>query len=561
MRYLVKRLAWIKEVWSLVKPYWQSSEKNKGLFWLFLILANSVFSVYMSVWLNEWNGLFYNTIQNYDKVGFLHALVKGSFIMSLYVFVMIIGYYFSSILEINWRKWLTNHYLQQWFQSKAYYHGRFVSESQDNPDQRISEDIHQFIQLTLRLFIDFFHSCLTLGSFVVILWKFSGSFKFTLFNHQFYIPGYMVWMAILYAIIGTYITFKIGNPLIKLNYQQQKYEADFRYNLVRVREYAEQVASYSGEEVEHKVVTRDFDNIVDNFMASVRRNLKINLFNYGYGQLSTIMPTIISAGRYFSKQITLGDMMQINSAFMRVEYSIAYFIYIYSDIANLRSIMNRLHGFNKMIDEINATQMVRINHSQDYYLKITDLQIETPDKRILIESFSMQADIGDRVLIQGNSGIGKSTLLRTLNHLWPYASGNIYYKPGLKSLFISQKPYLPKVNLKEAICYPKAHNLPSDNEVSEILIQCKLASLVPQLYLIHDWGNHLSLGEQQKLIFARVIINRPDIVYLDEVTSFLDERSEAELYPLLNKVLPNSLIISIGHKSSLTQFHNQVINL
>jgi putative ATP-binding cassette transporter len=371
----------------------------------------------------------------------------------------------------------------------------------------------------------------------------------------------MVWMAILYAIIGTYITFKIGNPLIKLNYQQQKYEADFRYNLVRVREYAEQVASYSGEEVEHKVVTRDFDNIVDNFMASVRRNLKINLFNYGYGQLSTIMPTIISAGRYFSKQITLGDMMQINSAFMRVEYSIAYFIYIYSDIANLRSIMNRLHGFNKMIAEINATQMVRINHNQDYYLKIDDLQIETPDKRILIESFSMQADRGDRVLIQGNSGIGKSTLLRTLNRLWPYASGNIYYKPGLKSLFISQKPYLPKVNLKEAICYPKAHNLPSDNQVSEILIQCKLASLVPQLYLIHDWGNHLSLGEQQKLIFARIIINRPDIIYLDEVTSSLDERSEAELYLLLNKVLPNSLIISIGHKSSLTQFHNQVINL
>ncbi len=561
MQWSIKRLAWIKEVWLLVKPYWQSPEKKKGLFWLFLILANSVISVYMSVWLNQWNGLFYNTIQNYDKAGFLHALIKGSFIMSLYVFVMIIGYYFSSILEINWRKWLTNYYLEQWFQSKAYYHGRFVTESQDNPDQRISEDIHQFIQLTLRLFIDFFRSCLTLGSFVVILWKFSGNFKFTLFNHQFYIPGYMVWMAILYAIVGTYITFKIGNPLIKLNYQQQKYEADFRYNLVRVREYAEQVASYNGEEIEHKVVTRDFDNIVDNFMASVRRNLKINLFNYGYGQLSTIMPTIISAGRYFSKQITLGDMMQINSAFARVEYAIAYFIYIYSDIANLRSIMNRLHGFNKMIAEINASKMVKINPDQDYYLKIEDLQIETPDGKILIQNFGMEVNNADRVLIQGKPGVGKSTLLKTLNRLWPYASGNIYYKPGLKSLFISQKPYLPKVNLKEAICYPKAHNLPSDDEISRILILCDLESLIPQLYLIHDWGSHLSLGEQQKLVFARIIINRPDIIYLDEVTSSLDERSEAELYLFLNSALPDSLVISVGHRNSLLRFHNQIINL
>ena len=515
----------------------------------------------MSVRLNKWNGTFFNTIQNYDKHGFMQALIEGSFIMSLYVFTMIIGFYFRSILEIGWRKWLTNHYLQQWFESKAYYRGRFLPEQQDNPDQRISEDIHEFVRLVLNLSINFFSSCLTLGSFIVILWNFSGNYKFMFFQHQFYIPGYMVWMALLYALIGTYITFKIGNPLIKINYQKQRYEADFRYNLIRVREYAEQVASYNGEEIEQRVVTKDFDNIVDNFMQSVKRNLKINLFNYGYGQLSTIIPTLISAGRYFSRQITLGDMMQINSAFARVEFSIAYFIYVYSDIANLRSIMDRLHGFTQMVAAANEFVPVHRTEEHVHYMEIRNLSIKTPAGRILLDNFSLTGDTGERILIQGKSGVGKSTLIKAVNGLWPHVSGKVLYQDGLSRLYINQKPYLPKVNLKEAICYPLAHNLPSDEEVKHLLKKCGLENLSEHLYELQDWSAYLSLGEQQKIAFCRVIINKPDILFLDEVTSALDDAAEKMLYQMIINLLPPSLIISIGHRTTLHELHSRVIQL
>lgn len=556
-----KRLQVVHDIWFLIKPYWISKQKYTGFLLLGLILGCCIIQVYMSVWLNEWNGTFYNTIQNYDKVGFFHTLIKGFIIMSSYVFVMILSYYVTSVLEIKWRKWLTTYYLEEWFSSRAYYTSRFGKTNQDNPDQRISEDIHQFVQLMLRMSIDFFRSTLTLGSFVVILWGFSGNFKFNMFGSQFHIPGYMVWIAIIYAVIGTYITFKIGNPLIRINYQQQKYEADFRYNLVRVREYAEQIASYKGDVAEQKIVTQDFDNIVDNFMQSVKRNLKVNIFSYAYGQLSDVVPTIVSASRYFAKEITLGNMMQINSAFGRVQFSIAYFIYIYSDIANLKAIMDRMIGFNSMINAARSLPQVNYNGDHESYLVIKDLTVSLPNAKELISGFCLTINKGDRVLISGDSGQGKSTLLRTINGLWHYANGFISERNGLSSLFISQKPYLPKLNLKEAICYPKIHNLPSDESVKDIMDKCGMSELYNLLYEMHDWASYLSLGEQQKLSFCRVIINSPDIIYLDEITSSLDEKSESQLYQVLFEILPNSAIISIGHRSSLINIHDRIITL
>lgn len=556
-----RRLQVFYDAWFLIKPYWVSKHKFTGFILLGLILICNIVNVYMSVWLNEWNGRFYNTIQSYDKEGFFHTLIQGFVIMSLYVFVMILSYYVSSVLEIKWRKWLTSYYLQEWFTSKAYYSGRFAQHKQDNPDQRISEDIHQFVQLTLRMFVNFFSSTLTLGSFIIILWGFSGAFKFNISGHQFYIPGYMVWIAVIYALLGTYITFKIGNPLIRINFKQQKYEADFRYNLVRVREYSEQIASYNAATAEQKIITQDFDNIVDNFIQSVHRNLKINLFNYAYGQLSDVVPTVVSASRYFAKEITLGNMMQINSAFGRVQFSIAYFIYIYNDIANLKAIMDRMIGFNHMVNVAKNINTINQNLEHKPYLIIKDLNICLPNGQQIINNFSLSINQGERVLITGVSGSGKSTLFKTINGLWYYANGIISEKKGLHSLFISQKPYFPKLNLKEAICYPKVHNLPSDEEIKEILRQCDLATLTNLLYDNHDWGNYLSLGEQQKIIFCRILVNDPDIIYLDEITSSLDENSETRLYQLLFEKLPDSAIISIAHRSSLLILHSNIIKL
>ena len=327
------KVKWFSDAWHLAKPFWISPEKYKALFFLIIVIVFNLLQVYASVWLNKWNATFYNAIQNYDKTAFLKAVFQGMYIMSLYVLTMLIGFYVASMLEIKWRKWLTNFYLNDWFESKAYYKYRFTNTPLDNPDQRISEDIRDFIHLTLSLFMGIFQSIISLASFVIILWGLSGALKFNVLNHHFYIPGYMVWIAILYAFLATYILFKIGRPLIKLTYQQQRYEADFRYNLVRTREYAEQIAFYNGYEIEKKIITKDFDSIVRNFMQTLNRNLKINMFNFSYIQISNIIPTIISAGRYFSREITLGNMMQITSAFGHVQFSISYFISAYSTIA------------------------------------------------------------------------------------------------------------------------------------------------------------------------------------------------------------------------------------
>lgn len=552
---------WIKDGWYLARPYWSSSEKFKSIAWLSLIILLSVLEVYMSVRLNKWNVTFYNAIQNYDKPAFLKALFQGTYIILLYVLTMLLGYYFNSILEIKWRKWLTHFYLDNWFTSKAYYKVRFTKTRLENPDQRISEDIKEFINLTLSLSLGLFRSVMSMGSFVVILWGLSGNFKFNLFNYHFYIPGYMVWIAILYAFLGTYITFKIGQPLIKLTYEQQMYEADFRYNLVRVREHAEHIVSYKGDAAEKKIITKDFDNIVGNFMQSLRRNLKINMFNFVYMQVSNIVPTIISAGRYFSKEITLGNMMQINSAFGQLQFSIAYFVFAYSSVANWRAVTDRLLGFRDTVQDVNnLSELAILTHNKNY-LEIKNLRITLPNGQLLIKNFSQIFNSGDRVLINGPSGMGKTTLLKAINGLWPYVDGNIYQMPNLNSLFIAQKPYIPRANLKEAICYPKTTNLPSDTEVKQILMQCKLTHLVDKLYDICNWSNQLSLGEQQKIAFGRILINKPDIIYLDEITSALDEKTEKELYNKVINSLASSLIISIGHRSTLLNLHTKVINI
>ncbi len=558
---LKNRFKVVSDAWHLAKPYWTGSEKGKAISLLIAIIVFSLLEVYMSVRLNKWNVGFYNAIQNFDKPGFLKALYLFSILIFSYISVIVIGFYFSSILDVRWRKWLTNFYINDWFGSKTYYRSRFTDTYLDNPDQRISEDIREFVQLSHSLFFGIFKSVITLASFAIILWGLSGNFKFILFNHKFNIPGYMVWLAVLYAFIGTYIMFKIGRPLIKLNYQQQMYEADFRYNLVRVREYAEHVASYNGDEIEKKIIKKDFDNIVSNFIQTLKRNIKISLFEIFYAQISNIVPFLIAGGRYFSKEIAFGSLMQIGSAFGSVQSSISYFIFSYKMFAALRAVMDRLLGFKQTIEDVGLLPDVPIISHDKNYIEVKNLQIKLPDGQSLIDNFSLTLHEGERLLIQGSSGAGKTILLKALNGLWPYVSGEIHKNLSSSSLFISQKPYLPRTNLKEAICYPKFVNLPSDNEVVQILNQCGLGNLTEKLYEIKNWDNYLSLGEQQKIAFCRVIINKPDVLYLDEITSALDEKAESYLYGEIIQLLPNSLIISIGHRSTLVALHTKIINV
>ncbi|MEN9946484.1 MAG: hypothetical protein RLZZ293_870 [Pseudomonadota bacterium] len=548
-------------VGELIYPYWQSNDKKTGYLWLCAIILCSSLEVYLSVKLNNWNHDFYDSLQNYAYNKFLLVLGHGFVIMTLYVFASVMSYYCSAQLELNWRKWLTNYTIANWLNDKIFYYWRFSKHSNintDNPEQRITEDIHQFIKLTIRMILDCYRSCLTLGSFIIILWGFSDKFKFIWFSHSVLIHGYLVWIALFYAIIGTWITFKIGNPLIKLNYQQERYEADLRYNLTHIRDYAEVIAGYAGEQATQKNLNQQVETITNNTYALIQRNLKVNFFSYAYGQLSTIIPTLMAMGKYFAKQLSLGDLMQINSAFMRVEYSIAYLIYIYNDIASWLAVVRRLNEFNMLIKQTgqlrNTIQLINVTNQPLY--KIEQLNLFLPSGERLIANFNLTLTSGERLLIQGKSGCGKSILIKTLNQLWPYATGIIYqnYK---SSLFIAQKPYLPKLNLKEAICYPLSNNFPSDEQIKHYLRLCDLPQLVDLLYQNHDWDDYLSLGEQQKLAICRVLVNCPQIIYLDEVTSALDEIAGIKLYQLVIDHLPQSIIISVSHHSYLIPLHHQ----
>lgn len=547
---------WIKDAWKLAKPYWTSEHKNKSIMLLILIIIFNLAVVYMSVWFNKWYNGFYDSIQHYNKPAFLHYIYMFTLMAFVYIALQVFAYYFRKILEIKWRKWSTKYYIDKWCAKKAYYKTMFINEVSDNPDQRISADINSFIVLVMDLTLGIMNSVVTLVSFSVILWKISGPLTFSFHNHHFIIPGYMLFAAIIYAIAGTYITFKIGRPLIKLDYEQQSYEADFRFGLMRVREHAENIAFYNGENREKTNLITKFHHVVDNFMSIIYRQIKLDVFSICYSQLAVVFPFLVASPRYFAKLIQLGDLMQISSAFGKVQDALSYFINSYSSLSGFRATMDRLYGFEKVIAEANNLHGLPVQYGNDY-LCIKNLCVNLPNGNRLLDNISVKLDAGDRLLIRGRSGRGKTTLLRTIAGLWNYASGEIYQKPNLSSLFIAQKPYLPIATLANAIIYPmNSDAIDKDTLIANMKI-CGLEHLVEKIGVEDNWSNKLSIGEQQRVGFCRVLLNKPDIVYLDEATSALDEETEELMYQNLIAKLPMSLIVSVGHRSTIKKWHTQ----
>lgn len=550
---------WIKDAWFLAKPYWTSNDKYKATVLIVVVITFNLLMVAASVAINKWYNKFYDALQNYDKADFYHLLLVFCIIAFSNIAFAVLAYYFRKTLEIRWRKWLTAYYLDKWFKEKSYYKTKFLSEISDNPDQRISEDINGFITLLLDLSLGLINSIVTLCSFVIILWTISGPLNFTLGGHHFIIHGYIVWAAVLYAIAGTYITFKIGKPLIKLQYQQQAYEADFRFGLMHVREYSENIAFYNGEAQEKSTLITRFTNVVNNFVSIIYRQLKIEIFGVGYSQLAVIFPFLVAAPRYFIKAIKLGDVMQIASAFGRVQDALSYFINAYTSLSGWRAVMDRLYGFQLAIQNAEKLDGLNIQPGNNY-LTLDDVAINLPNGNSLANNISFDLKRGDSLLIKGRSGSGKTTLLRTIAGLWHFATGNIYQKSNLNSIFVTQKPYLPIGILKNSICYPQTENLPDNIELEKLLLKCSIGHLSSQLDESADWGNTLSVGEQQRVAFCRILINKPDIIYLDEATSALDEETEEQMYSLIKSLLPQSVIVSVGHRSTIAKWHNQILD-
>lgn len=554
----------LKAVWALTKPYWVSAERWIALALLAVIIALNLGEVYLNVLFNDWNNDFYNSFQTVNKTAFAQALIRFSCLATIFIIVAVYKTYLNQMLRIKWRKWMTTDYLANWLGKQNYYRMQLFGGKLDNPDQRISDDIEQFIALTLGLSLGLLSAVVTLFSFLHILWKLSGDLSFTIGTTPITIPGYMVWVAIVYAIIGTWITFKIGQPLRRLNFEQQHFEANFRFSLVRLRENTESIAFYKGEPQESAIFHTRFGQVVDNFWQIMKRQKMLNWFTSGYGQIAVIFPFVVAAPRFFAKQIQLGGLMQTASAFGHVQGALSFIIDSFTSIATWEAVIERLSGFTHSIElaEAHATPPAGFLHTTipDKIINAQNLTLKLPNGKILLSDLNLTLKPGDSLLITGASGVGKSTVLRALSGLWPFVEGSLSVPEHATMLFLPQKPYLPLGSLASVLSYPSATPA-NDDDLCAMLQLCKLEKLVDALHHTENWSHMLSLGEQQRIAFARILLTKPDFVFMDEATSAVDEALEVHLYNLLKEKLPNTAIVSVGHRSTLKQWHKNELHL
>jgi len=555
----------LADLWALSKPYWFSDERWAARGLLAVIVALNLALVYVNVLLNKWNNDFYNTLQNMDKDGFFHQLAKFAVIAAAYIVIAVYQLYLNQMLQIRWRRWLTDRYLADWIGERTYYRLQLTDRGTDNPDQRIADDLAAFCDRTLNLTLGLMSSVVTLISFVSILWTLSGTLSFPLNSSRIDIPGYMVWVALVYAIAGTGMIYVIGRPLIGLNFNQQKFEANFRFSLVRFRENTEAIALYAGEADEIRGLRRRFGDVVANWWAIMKRQKTLTWFRAGYNQIAVIFPFVVAAPRYFAGSIQLGGLMQTASAFGQVQDALSWFVNAYTQLAEWKATVDRLTTFRsatRRAQEATQTEtgvMVTADDSTGYAAH--DVKIDLPDGQPLLAPFDIELKPGESVLVTGPSGSGKSTLFRALAGIWPFGRGTVSRPQRARVLFLPQKPYLTIGSLREQLCYPAVPDAFDDAELRAALDMSGLRHLAGRLDDEQHWAQQLSGGEQQRVAFARALLHQPDWLFMDEATSALDEATESALYRLLRQRLPHAAIVSIGHRSSLRQFHQRRLEI
>jgi putative ATP-binding cassette transporter len=562
---LDKTKTFLADLWVLTKPFWWSEERWAARGLLAVIVSLNLGLVYVNVLINQWNNDFYNTLQQMDKVGFFHQLLRFSGLAAAYIVVAVYQLYLNQMLQIRWRRWLTGRYLADWIGARVYYRLQLTDPSTDNPDQRIADDLAGFCDRTLNLTLGFLSSLVTLVSFASILWTLSGTLSFALNGMQIGIPGYMVWVALVYALAGTLFIHFIGRPLIGLNFNQQKFEANFRFSLVRFRENAEAIALYAGEATETHRLMHGFGDVVSNWWAIMKRQKTLMWFRAGYNQTALIFPFLVAAPRFFSGALKLGGLMQTASAFGQVQDALSWFVNAYAQIAQWKATVDRLTGFRNAChqaqEEAQSGAGVVVGTADSAGVVARDVRIDLPHGLALLAPLDIDLKPGENVLVTGPSGAGKSTLFRAFAGIWPFGRGTVSMPSRARLLFLPQKPYLTIGSLREQLCYPAAVGKIGDHELRGVLAACGLGHLVQRLDEEQHWAQQLSGGEQQRVAFARALVQKPDWLFMDEATSALDEASEAQLYRLLASKLPHSTVISIGHRSSLAQFHRRRLEI
>jgi vitamin B12/bleomycin/antimicrobial peptide transport system ATP-binding/permease protein len=554
-----------RKVWALCLPYFQSDEKWRARALLAAIVALNLGAVYMLVLINDWNRVFYDALQNKQADVFWEQLGRFTYLAFGLIIIAVYKFYLTQLLEMRWRAWMTDHYLGRWLANQAFYRmelARYAPAgattatpaTPDNPDQRIQEDVNQFTSYTVSLAMGLLNAVVTLASFVGILWSLSGDFSFALGTTTVAIPGFMVWAAILYCTLGSVISHFIGRPLIGLNFEQQRLEADFRHHMVRVREYSESIALDKGEAVERRQLDLRFAAVLRNYLSLLKSQKNLTWFTSGFGQAAVVFPFIVAAPRFFSGAIQLGELMQIASAFGRVQDSLSWLVDNYSTLATWRAITDRLTSFEEALSPqapVNAALLA----TNSVALETTDLSLRLPTGDTLLANATLQARLGDSIVLQGPSGSGKSTLFRALAGIWPYASGHLA-RPA-DAMFIPQRPYFPNGPLRDALAYPQAPTAYDDAQLKQALTDALLPQLADQLDAQDAWGQKLSGGEQQRLAIARVLLKKPAWVFADEATSALDAPAEEYLYKrLLTRVNAGECaLVSIAHRPSVAAFH------
>jgi putative ATP-binding cassette transporter len=560
--------ALLRDAWTIARPYWFSEDRWAGRGLLVAVIALNLGIVAINVMLNKWNNAFYNSLQDKNYEIFLQQLFRFTWLAGSFIVVAVYELYLNQMLQIRWRRWLTERYLNAWLEGGAYYRMQLVAGETDNPDQRIAEDVRLFIAGasggggTLGLAIGGMRAVVTLVSFVTILWGLSGALTLPWIGLT--VPAYMVWAALLYAVVGTWLTDLIGRPLVRLNFNQQRYEADFRFSLVRFRENTEGVALYRGEADELRGFRERFAAVVKNWWGIMRQRKRLTAFTAGYAQAAIIFPFVVAAPRYFRGEIQLGGLVQTASAFGQVQDALSYIVSSYTELAEWRAVVERLAGFGRNIERAHAgaaVQGIRRTEEESSALGLKHVDLLLPGGRSLMEGLDLTFRPGDNALISGPTGSGKSTLFRAIAGIWPFGRGEISMPAHGRVLFLPQKPYLPIGTLREVVSYPNLPGAVEDTVLRETLEAVGLPEMAGRLDESAHWALRLSPGEQQRIAFARALVQKPDWLFLDEATSAVDETGEARLYTLLRDRLPNTTLLSVGHRSSLRPFHTRQLVL
>ncbi len=553
---LAKTTRWGHQFWVLAAGYITPKRSLSPLIYFSIIVFFNLLAVRLNILFSEWHKAMYDALQQMNESVFWIQMVVFSGIATVHVSNVLLTYYFTQRFTIQWRTWLNAQMLEKWLENQAYYKTQYIYNQLDNPDQRIQQDVQSYVSRSLGFATGVISSVVSIVAFTGILWTLSGDMPIAGIT----IPHALVFLVFIYVLISSVFAFKIGRPLINLNFANERLNANYRYSLIRLKEYAESIAFFRGEKMEKNLLFKQFKQVIDNVWQIVYRTLKLAGFNLAVSQVSVVFPFIIQASRFFSQQIKLGDLMQTAQAFGQVQSALSFFRNSYDEFAEYRAVLNRLTGFYTAINQANQTSNTDIQNNPNQVV-FENLTVNKPNGEALIKNLNLVLPQGASLLIKGASGAGKTTLLRTVAGLWSYSEGQVHC-PQQNTLFLSQKPYLPQGRLIDALYYPEpAPDNVDLNQAAQAMRQVQLGHLADKLEQENDWTRVLSLGEQQRLSFARVLLHKPTVAFLDEATASMDEGLEDAMYRLLRSELPQTTIISVGHRSTLQVHHQQALHI